>query len=160
VRDDHTNTESTSATIGELLIRVGLLTAGGEPHRSDPLSDPLAFRELTSRLAGIVDRPYDLIVVRDLFGDRVLGYQLALIAEKPVTVSYDREGVIALESAGFISQGSRALIAADVHFSTDSIQAAASGIEQAGLDVSGAAILLQVTRGNYSFPVWALESHV
>jgi orotate phosphoribosyltransferase len=68
--------------------------------------------------------------------------------------------VIALESAGFISQGSRALIAADVHFSTNSIQAAASGIEQAGLDVSGAAILLQVTRGNYSFPVWALESHV
>ena len=160
MQDDHANTQSTSATIAGLFRRVGLLTADEEPHRSNPLSDPPAFRELTLRLAGIVDRPYDLIVVRDLFGDRVLGYQLALIAEKPVTVSYDREGVIALESGGFISRGSRALIAADVHFSTNSIQAAASGIEQAGLEVSGAAVLLQVTRGNYAFPVWALESHV
>jgi len=160
MQDDHTNTESTSVPIDELLRRVGLLTADEEPHRSDPLSDPPAFRELTFRLAGIVDQPYDLIVVRDLFGDRVLGYQLALIAEKPVAVSYDREGVIVLESNRSISQGTRALIAADVHFTASSIQAAASGIEQAGLEVVGAAVLLRVTRGDYTFPVWALESRV
>jgi hypothetical protein len=160
MQDDHTNTENTSVTTDELLRRAGLLAAGEVPHRSNPLSDPPAFRELAFRLAGIVDQPYDLIVVRDLFGDRVLGYQLALIAEKPVAVSYDREGVIVLESGGSISQGGRALIAADVHFTTNSIQAAASGIEQAGLEVVGAALLLQVTQGDYTFPVWVLEGHV
>jgi orotate phosphoribosyltransferase len=88
----------------------------------------------------------------------MLGYQMALIARKPVRVSYDREGVIALETGNSISQGSRALIAADVHFTTNSIQAAAYGIEQAGLEVMGAAILLQITRGDYAFPLWTLES--
>ncbi len=160
MQDNPTNTENTSVTNDELLRRVGLLTADEEPHRSNPLSDPPAFRKLAFRLAGIVDQPYDLIVVRDLFGDRVLGYQLALIAEKPVAVSYDREGVIVLESGDFISQGDRALIAADLHFTTNSIQAAASGIKQAGLEIVGAALLLQVTRGDYTFPVWVLEDHV
>jgi adenine/guanine phosphoribosyltransferase-like PRPP-binding protein len=74
-----------------------------------------------------------------------------------VAVSYDREGIIVLESGAPIEQGERALIAADVHFTTQSIQAAASGVEQAGMRVSGAAILLRVTRGGYPFPVWALE---
>ena len=142
-----------------LLEKIGMLSPGGEPHRSDPLSDPQAFRELTSRLAETIDRPYDIIVVRDLFGDRVLGYQLALIAGKPVAVSYDREGVIVLESGSPIEQGSRALIAADTHFTTQSIQAAASGVKQAGVEVVGVALLLQTVHGEYPFPVWALESY-
>lgn len=160
MQEDRANTENASTNVDELLGRVGLLTPVRETHRSNPLSDPPAFRELAFRLADIVDQPYDLIVVRDLFGDRVLGYQLALIAEKPVAVSYDQEGVIVLESGRPISQGTRALIAADIHFTTNSIQAAASGIEQAGLEVVGAAVLLQVTRGDYTFPIWVLEGHV
>ena len=136
-----------------------MLTPGEEPHRSNPLSDPPAFRELTSRLAGIVDEPYDLIVVRDLFGDRVLGYQLALISGTPVTVSYDQEGIIVLGGGSPVEQGSRALIAADTHLTTQSIRAAASGVEQAGVEVVGVALLLQAVRGAYPFPVWTLERY-
>jgi adenine/guanine phosphoribosyltransferase-like PRPP-binding protein len=151
--------DSTAASNVELLERIAILPHGEEVSRSRPLSDPLAFKELSLRLAEAVDEPYDLIVVRDLFGDRVLGYQLALITGKPVAVSYDREGIIVLESGAPIEQERRALIAADVHFTTQSIQAAASGVDQAGMEVSGAAILLRVTRGEYPFPVWALEDH-
>lgn len=140
-----------------LLGRVGMLVAGAEPRRSSPLSDPRAFGELASRLAAAVDKPYDLIVVRDLFGDRVLGYQLALDSGKPVAVSYDREGIIMLESGDPVREGTRALIVADVHFTAQSIRAAASGIEQAGIEVAGAAFLLRVTRVQYPFPVWILE---
>src|ERR687890_711742 len=93
----------------------------------------------------------------DIRRSRPLADQLALTTGKPVAVSYDREGIIVLESGAPIEQGERALIAADVHFTTQSIQAAASGVEQAGMRVSGAAILLRVTRGGYPFPVWALE---
>lgn len=149
--------DATTASNIELLERVGMLPRGEDTRRSNPLSDPQAFKELSSRLAETVDELYDLIVVRDLFGDRVLAYQLALITGKSVAVSYDREGVIVLESGDPIEQGHRALIAADVHFTTQSIRAAASGIEQAGMRVSGAAILLRVTRGEYPFPVWTLE---
>ncbi|MDQ3891728.1 MAG: hypothetical protein M3274_02365 [Actinomycetota bacterium] len=149
--------DATAASNGELLERIGMLSGGEDVRRSSPLSDPQAFKELSSRLAEVVDEPYDLIVVRDLFGDRVLAYQLALTTGKPVAVSYDREGIIVLESGAPIEQGERALIAADVHFTPQSIQAAASGVEQAGMRVSGAAILLRVTRGGYPFPVWALE---
>ena len=149
--------DATEASNVELLERIGMLSRGEDVRRSRPLSDPQAFKELSSRLAEAVDKPYDLIVVRDLFGDRVLAYQLALITGKPVAVSYDREGVIVLESGVPIEQGDRALIAADVHFTTHSIRAAASGIAQAGMRVSGAAILLRVTRSEYPFPVWTLE---
>jgi hypothetical protein len=147
----------TSVSTGELLERVGMLTSEGEPRRSNPLSDPPAFRELASRLAGIATEPYDLIVVRDLFGDRVLGYQLSLISGRPVTVSHDVEGMIVLGSGGATPRGGRALIAADVHFTPHSIQAAASGIEQAGLEVAGGAILLQIAPEEYAFPIWTLE---
>jgi adenine/guanine phosphoribosyltransferase-like PRPP-binding protein len=149
--------DATAASNVELLERIGMLSYREEVTRSSPLSDPPAFKELSSRLAEAVDEPYDLIVVRELFGDRVLAYQLALITGKSVAVSYDREGVIVLESGDPIEQGDRALIAADVHFTTQSIQAAASGVEQAGMGVAGAAILLRVTRGEYPFPVWTLE---
>src|SRR5918997_4064169 len=151
--------DATAASNIELLERIGMLSGGEDVRRSSPLSDPQAFKELSSRLAEMVDEPYDLIVVRELFGDRVLAYQLALITGKSVAVSYNREGVIVLESGDPIKQGEQALIAADVHFTTQSIQAAASGIEQAGMGVSGSAILLRVTRGEYPFPVWALEDH-
>ena len=151
--------DSTSETMDnrELFKRVGMLSDDGEVRRSSPLSSPVAFRELATRLLQIVDQPFDLIVVRDLFGDRVLGYELAQLAGKRAAVSYDREGIIALESAEPVERGSRALIAADTHFTTQSIRAAASGAEQAGLEVVGAAILLQTVRGDYPFPVWALE---
>jgi len=150
----------TELSTRELLERVGMLTGGAEPRRSSPLSNPPAFRELVSRLADVVDKPYDLIVVRDLFGDRVLGYQLALNSGKPVVVSYDREGIIALESGAPIQQGTRALIVADVHFTAQSIQAAASGIEQVRIEVVGAAFLLRVIPGQYPFPVWSLEDRL
>ncbi len=143
----------------ELLERVGMLDSECNLRRSNPLSNPAAFKELTSRLAAAVETPYDIIVVRDLFGDRVLGYQLSLIADRPVAVSYDQEGVIVLENKGAAEQGNTALIAADTHFTTQSIRAAASGIEQAGMAVAGAAIFLQTIRGDYSFPVWTLEQH-
>jgi adenine/guanine phosphoribosyltransferase-like PRPP-binding protein len=149
--------DATAASNIELLERIGMLSRGEDVHRSSPLSDPQAFKELSSRLAEAVDEPYDLIVVRDLFGDRMLAYQLALITGKSVAVSYNREGVIVLDSGGSVEQGDRALIAADVHFTTQSIQAAASGVEQAGMGVAGAAILLRVTHGEYPFPVWTLE---
>jgi adenine/guanine phosphoribosyltransferase-like PRPP-binding protein len=152
--------DATAASNVELLERIGMLSHREEVSRSSPLSDPPAFKELSSRLAEMVDEPYELIVVRELFGDRVLAYQLALITGKSVAVSYDREGVIVLESGDPIEQGDRALIAADVHFTTQSIQAAASGVEQAGMGVAGAAILLRVTRGEYPFPVWTLEDRI
>lgn len=145
---------------GVLFERVGMVVEGGKVRRSNPLASPADFRELAARLLEIVDQPFDLIVVRDLFGDRVLGYELALSSGKPVSVSYDREGVIALQSGTNTEQGSRVLIAADTHFTTQSIQAAASGAEQAGMEVVGAAILLQTVRGDYRFPVWALERSV
>ncbi len=154
--DRPTNGGLTTAGNARLLERVGVLSGSG-PRRSNPLSDPPAFGELASRLAGIVDEPYDLVVVRDLFGDRLLGYELALISGRPVAVSYDREGIISLEGGNPIEEGSRALIAADVHFTSQSIRAVASGIEQAGLAVHGAAMLLRVIREDYPFPVWALE---
>jgi hypothetical protein len=156
--DEPSRDDLAAASTTELLQKIGMLVPGEEPRRSSPLSDPWAFRELASRLAGAIDEPYDLIVVRDLFGDRVLGYQLALITGKPVAVSYDQEGIIVLESGNLIGHD-RALIAADVHFTTQSIRAAASGIEQAGMKVSGAAILLRVTREDYPFSVWTLEEH-
>lgn len=140
-----------------LFEKVGMVVEGGEVRRSNPLASPADFRELAARLLGIVGQPFDLIVVRDLFGDRVLGYELALMSGKPVSVSYDREGVIALQSWAEAEQGSRVLIAADTHFTTQSILAAASGAEQAGMEVVGAAILMQTVRGDYHFPVWALE---
>lgn len=147
----------TGASNNELLEKVGMTAANAEPRRSKPLSAPPAFRELASRLATTVDQPYDLIVVRDLFGDRVLGYQLALDSGKPVAVSYDQEGIIVLESGDPTQQGTRALIVADVHFTAQSIWAAASGVEQAGMEVAGAAFMLRVARVQYPFPVWALE---
>jgi orotate phosphoribosyltransferase len=149
--------DATAASNIELLERIGMLSRSQDVRRSRPLADPQAFKVLSSRLTEVVDEPYDLIVVRDLFGDRVLAYQLGLITGKPVAVSYNREGVIVLESGVPVRQGEQALIAADVHFTTQSIQAAASGVEQAGMGVSGAAILLRVMRGEYPFPVWTLE---
>jgi hypothetical protein len=154
------NGGSAATTTYELLERVGMLAPEGKRHRSNPLADPPAFEGLVSRLAGIIDRSYDLIVVRDIFGDRVLGYQLSLATGKPVAVSHDQEGVIALENIGSIERGSTALIAADTHFTIQSILAAASGIEQAGLEVAGFGMLLQVLRVEYPFPVWWLESDV
>jgi hypothetical protein len=133
----------------DLLRRVGMISAAGDPRRSDPPVGPPAFVELSSRLTDVVDERYDLIVVRDLFGDRVLGYQLALTTRLPVAVSSDLEGIVQLEGGGSISNGSRALIAADVHFTTHSIQAAAFGIEQAGLEVAGVAVLIRITRADY-----------
>lgn len=145
------------ASNAELLEKVGMISPGGGSERSNPLSYPPAFSELASRLFRAVEEPYDLFVVRDLFGDRVLGYQLALIAGKPVAVSYDREGIIVLESGETLERGSRALVVADVHFTAQSIRAVASGLEQAGMSVAGAAILLRVVHEEYPFPVWALE---
>ena len=143
---------------GVLFERVGMVADGGEVRRSNPLASPADFRKLAARLLEVVDRPFDLIIVRDLFGDRVLGYELAQLAGKPVSVSYDREGIIALQGRIAARQNARVLIAADTHFTTQSIQAAASGAEQAGMEVVGAAILLQTVRGEYPFPVWTLES--
>jgi orotate phosphoribosyltransferase len=159
MREGFPRDDGSTAATRDLLEKIGMLPSSGEPRRSDPLSHPPAFKELASRLARMIDNPYDLIVVRDLFGDRVLGYQLALTTGKPVTVSYDREGVIVLEGGSSIEQGSRALIAADTHFTAQSIQAAASGVEQAGVEVVGVALLLQTVRGEYPFPVWALEKY-
>lgn len=159
MRDESPRDDLAAVNTPDLLEKIGVLAVDREPRRSRPLSNPPAFRELASRLADTVDEPYDLIVVRDLFGDRVLGYQLALITGKPVAVSYNREGIIALESGNPIEQENRALIAADIHFTTQSIRAAAAGIKQAGMKVSGAAILLRVVQEEYPFPVWSLEDH-
>lgn len=145
----------------DLLERIGMLTTAGEVRRSNPLSDPSAFKELTSRLIAAIDKNYDVIVVRDLFGDRVLGYQMSLITGgKPVAVSYDREGVIMLEGGVEVKPSTKALIAADTHFTVHSVRAAASGIEQAGAVVAGAAMFLQVVRADYGFPVWTLEKMI
>lgn len=146
-----------TAATRELLKEVGMLDSQGNPARSNPLANPSAFRELVSRLSAEITAPYDVIVVRDLFGDRVLGYQLSLLSGKPVAVSYDQEGIIFLGNRSAIHRGSTILIVADTHFTGQSIQAAASGAEQAGMEVAGAAIFLQVVRREYSFPVWALE---
>jgi orotate phosphoribosyltransferase len=152
-----TRDENAATEVRDLLQKVGMLRPGAEPQRSEPLSDPQAFKELASRLAEIVDNPYDLIVVRDLFGDRVLGYQLALITGKPVAVSYQREGVIALEGGDSVEQGARVLIAADTHFTEHSIQAAVAGAQQTGLSVVGVALLLRTVLGEFPYTVWALE---
>ena len=141
-----------------LLKSIGMLSDSGEVMRSNPLSSPPSFRELASRLLRIVDQPFDLVVVRDLFGDRVLGYELALLSEKKVIVSYDNEGIITLEDGRPIEQGSRGLIVADTHLTTQSIQAAAFGVKQAGLRVTGVAMLLQKVHAEYPFTTWALES--
>lgn len=146
-----------SAETQELLSRVGMVGDSREPRRSNPLSDPPAFRELAVRLASIVDAEYDLIVVRDLFGDKVLGYQLSLISGKPTAVSFDREGIIVLDPAAEARGGSRALLAADIHLTPHSIRAASSGIEKAGLDVVGIGLLVQACEDNYLFPVWSLS---
>lgn len=144
-------------TVLELLEKVGMLDSERKPHRSSPLSHPQAFMELTSRLSAEIEAAYDIIVVRDLFGDRMLGYQLSILTGKPVAISYDEEGVIFLENRRVVEEGSTVLIAADTHFTTQSIQAAARGAEQAGMRVVGVAIFLQIVRGEYSFPVWSLE---
>lgn len=149
--------DDATITARELLEGVGMLDSEGKPHRSNPLSHPPAFKELTSRLTAKIEAAYDIIVVRDLFGDRVLGYQLSILTGKPVAISYDEEGVIFLENRRVVEEGSTILIAADTHFTTQSIQAAATGAEQAGMSVTGVAIFLQVVRGEYSFPVWFLE---
>lgn len=142
----------------DLLERVGMLSSEGRTQRSDPVRDPEAFKTLAERLSQAVREPYDLIVVRDLFGDKVLGYQLSLISGKPVKVSYDREGIIALGDDVPMVSEARTLIVADTHFTIHSIRAAASGAEQAGAEVIGAAVLLQAIHGEYSFPIWALET--
>jgi hypothetical protein len=140
--------------IRDLLSRVGMLREGGEVRRSDPLRDPAAFHELARRLFEAVDRPFDVVVVRDLFGDRVLGYELGLMAGRPVAVSHDREGVIGIDPVSIPSGARAALIAADTHFTAASIQAAALGVRQAGIEVAGAAILLEQLAVDYGFPVW------
>jgi hypothetical protein len=146
-----------TATAWELIEKVGMLDSERNPHRSNPLLHPPAFKELASRLAAEIEAAYDIIVVRDLFGDRVLGYQLSLLTEKPVAISYDQEGLILLENRRAIEEGNTTLIAADTHFTTQSIRAAARGAEQAGMNVAGVAIFLQAIRGEYSFPIWSLE---
>jgi hypothetical protein len=61
-----------SASTAELLEKVGMISSGWGLERSNPLSDPPAFSELASRrLSRAVEEPYDLFVVRDLFG---IGY--------------------------------------------------------------------------------------
>jgi hypothetical protein len=60
-----------SASTTELLEKVGMIFSGWGLERSNPLSDPPAFSELASRLSRAVEEPYDLFVVRDLFG---IGY--------------------------------------------------------------------------------------
>jgi hypothetical protein len=146
-----------SAETQELLFRVGMIGDSREPRRSNPLSDPPAFRELAARLAGMVDVEYDLIVVRNLFGDKVLGYQLSLISGKPTAVSFDREGVIVLDPAVELTGGSRTLLVADIHFTPHNIRAASSGIEKAGLNIAGLGLLMQAREDNYLFPVWSLS---
>lgn len=139
----------------DLLRRVAVVDERGRVHRSNPLSDPAAFHELARRLQQLIDRRFDLVVVRDLFGDRVLGYELGLLAGCPVAVSYDREGLIEVDLAGV--QGHRAVIAADTHFTKESITAAAMGLRRSGLEISGAAVLLEQLAAKYDFPVWSLE---
>lgn len=48
-----------------------MISSGWGLGGSNPLSDPPAFSKLASRLSRAVEEPYDLFVVRDLFG---IGY--------------------------------------------------------------------------------------
>lgn len=134
-----------------------MLTEEKTARRSAPLADPAAFRELAARLGGLVEVPYDAIVVRDLFGDRVLGYQLSLFTGKPVVVSYDREGAVVLDVPERVPRNSGVLLVADVHFTHHSLSAAASAAERAGLKVAGGALFLSVLPEEYAFEVVALE---
>lgn len=143
----------------ELLSRVGMLHPDTS-HRSNPLLDPSAFKELARRLNNLIDEPYDAIVVRDLFGDKMLGYELALESGNPVFVSVDREGIIALERTPVEGVGNRALIAADLHFTPQSIQAARVGLESSGLTAIGVALLMQLDKEDDALPLWKLEGHL
>lgn len=151
-------TESDQETVDtrNLLTSVGMLDESGKLRRSRPLSNPASFHELARRLFALVDREFDVIVVRDLFSDHVLGYELGLMAGCPVIVSHDREGLIELDQATRPAAARIALIAADTHFTAASIQAAALGLRQAGIQVAGAAVLLEQLSVEYDFPIWAL----
>lgn len=151
----NSDTKSNETEPRDLLRLVGMIDAAGTVHRSNPLRDPRAFHELAGRLHRLVDGAFDLVVVRDLFGDRVLGYELGALAGCPVVVSHDREGLIELDAEA--RQGHAALIAVDTHFTRESVQAAATGLRQAGLEVAGAAVLLEQLPADYDFPVWSLQ---
>lgn len=140
----------------DLLARVGMLDAGGQIHRSKPLQDPQAFHQLAGRLFDLVTQPFDIVVVRDLAGDRLLGYSVGLLAGCPVRVSYDWEGLIESE-ADSGQEVHDALLVADTHFTNESLQAAAGGLRQKGLRVVGAAVLIEQLSPAYDFNVWALE---
>ena len=148
-------TGAEASSTRELLARVGMGGAG--EHRSDPLADPAAFHELATRLGAMVDVDYDVIVVRDLFGDRVLGYELALAASKPLVVSADQEGVVVLRGAGSHPRGCPALLVADTHFSAGSIQATAMQVVNTGFTVAGLAMLVRTVDLDHPWPVWILE---
>lgn len=140
----------------DLLTRVGMLDAAGQIHRSKPLQDPPAFHQLASRLLKLVTQPFDIVVVRDLSGDRLLGYSVGLLAGCPVSVSYDWEGLI--ESGTVTGQEvHEALLVADTHFTHESLQAAAVGLQQRGVRVVGAAVLIEQLSPAYDFSVWSLE---
>lgn len=147
-------TGAEASSTRELLSRVGMGGAGG--HRSDPLADPAAFHELAIRLGAMVDVDYDVIVVRDLFADRVLGYELALAASKPVVVSADQEGIVVLRGAGSLRQGCPALLVADTHFSAGSIQATAMQVVNTGFTVAGLAMFVRTVDLDHPWPVWIL----
>lgn len=140
----------------DLLKRVGMLDAAGQIHRSKPLQDPRAFHQLAGRLFELVTEPFDLVVVRDLAGDRLLGYSVGLLAGCPVSVSYDWEGLIESEAAGG-QDVHEALLVADTHFTNESLQAAAVGLRQRGVRVVGAAVLVEQLSPAYDFNVWSLE---
>lgn len=140
-----------------LLCNVGMLEDGEPVRRANPLRDPASFHELARRLRALVEDEFDVIVVRDLFGDRVLGYELGMRAGCPVIISHDREGLIEMDQGLRSNSFQRALIAADTHFTPASIQAAAVALRQAGVEVAGAAILLDQLAFGYDFPVWTLE---
>lgn len=140
----------------DLLKRVGMLDPTGRIHRSTPLQDPQAFHQLASRLFGLVTQPFDLVVVRDLAGDRLLGYSVGLLAGCPVSVSYDWEGLIESEAVSG-HEAHEALLVADTHFTNESLQAAAVGLRQRGVRVAGAAVLIEQLSPAYDFDVWSLE---
>lgn len=155
-RDLQQPSPNSSAT-RELLAQVGMLDRG-DFSRSNPLLDPAAFEELARRLEALIDAPYDFIVTRNLTGDKILGYQLSLLTGKPVVVSLEREGLILLDREGSLTQGHRALIVADLHFTPHSIRAASAGLKRSGFSVAGLALLMKIREGEYDFPVWSLES--
>lgn len=155
--DTPANADLEAVETRDLLSRVGTLDLDGNAHRCNPLLDPPSFRELSQRLNDLVDEPYDVIVVRDLFADKMLGYQLALDSGKPVFVSSDREGIITLDRERASGEGERALIAADLHFTLDSIRAGKEGLETAGMSAIGLALLLRLHEDSFTFPVWSLE---